>query len=114
MKEFLLLFRSHEADRKNNTPEETQARMNKWQQWIGGLAQSGNMLGAQPLAPEGRVLRGTSKKLTDGPFMEGKEVLGGYVLLKAGDYDEAVKISEGCPILDDENGTVEIRETTTM
>lgn len=88
--------------------------MNRWRTWISGLAESGKLSGAQPLAPEGRVLRGTAKKLTDGPFMEGKEVLGGYVLLKANDYDEAVKISEGCPILDDENGTVEIRETTNM
>jgi RNA polymerase sigma factor (sigma-70 family) len=53
---------------------------------------------------------GTKKIITDGSFMEGKEMVGGYLMCKAGDYDEAVEISKGCPILEFEDGLVEIRE----
>ena len=114
MKEFLLLFRGNEAERKHSSPEQIEALMKRWQDWIGGIAATGNMLGAQPLENGGKVIKGPSKKITDGAFMEGKEILGGYVLLKAKTIEEASKIGEGCPILEDENGTVEVREIGTM
>jgi len=114
MKEYLLLFRGGDAERKHLSPKEIEAHMKRWQEWIGSIAQSGHLTGAQPLTNEGRVIKGTSKKLTDGPFIEGKEILGGYVLIKASGFDEAVKISEGCPNLEAESGTVEIREIGTM
>lgn len=114
MKEYLLLFRGGDTERKHLSPEQIEAHMKRWQDWIGSIAQSGKLVGAQPLTPEGKVLKGTSKKLTDGPFIEGKEILGGYVLIKADNFEEAVKISEGCPNLESESGTVEIREIGTM
>lgn len=113
MKEFLLLFRSNDADNKNFSPEQMQAHMKRWQDWIGGIAQKGIMVGAQPLEKGGKVIH-RSKGLTDGAFMEGKEVLGGYVLLKANTIQEASLIGEGCPILELESGTVEVREIGTM
>ncbi len=114
MKEFLLLFRSDNAERTNLSPAELEANMNRWGKWISGIAEKEIMVGAQPLEKEGKVVRGPSKKLTDGPFMESKEVLGGYVLLKANNIDEAVKIAEGCPVLEHQSGTVEVREIGTM
>ena len=114
MKEFLLLFRSDDAERNHLSPEQMQENMQHWQQWIGGIAQKEQLVGAQPLEASGKVMRGTAKKITDGPFMESKEVLGGYVLVKVKDMDEAIKISEGCPILQMKSGTVEIREIGTM
>jgi hypothetical protein len=114
MKEYLLLFRSDSAERSALSPAELEANMSRWAKWISGIAEKEMMVGAQPLEREGKVVRGPSKKLTDGPFMEGKEVLGGYVLLKANSYDEAVAIANGCPILEHESGTVEVREVGTM
>ncbi len=114
MKDYLLLFRGGDAERKQLSPEQLEANMKRWQQWIGGIAQQEKYMGGQPLEAGGKVLTGTSKKLTDGPFMEGKEILGGYVHIKVSDMDEAVQISEGCPILEHETGTVEIREIGTM
>ncbi len=114
MKEFLLLFRGGDAERTQLSPEQIQAHMKRWQDWIGGIAQKNILVGAQPLENGGKVLKGTSKKLTDGPFMEGKEVLGGYVLLKANTIEEATEIAKGCPNLESESGTVEIREIGTM
>ena len=114
MKEFLLLFRSDDAERTQMSPEQMQENMKQWQQWIGSIAAKEQLVGAQPLESAGKVIRGTAKKLTDGPYMEGKEVLGGYVLVKVKDLDEAVKISQDCPILISESGTVEVREIGTM
>ena len=114
MKEYLLLFRGGDAERQQLSPAQIEAHMKRWQDWIGGIAQSGRLSGAQPLTSEGRVLKGASKKLTDGPFMEGKEILGGYVLVKATNFDEALKVAEGCPNLELESGSVEVRETGTM
>ncbi|MBA3662712.1 MAG: hypothetical protein H0W61_00700 [Bacteroidetes bacterium] len=114
MKEFLLLFRGGDAERKHLSPEQIEAHMKRWQDWIGSIAQKNILVGAQPLINTGKVISGTSKKLTDGPFMEGKEILGGYVLLKAGTIEEAAEIANGCPNLEAESGTVEIREVGTM
>jgi hypothetical protein len=114
MKEFLLLFRGNDAERKHLSPEQMQETMKRWQQWIEDIAQKEQLAGAQPLESAGKVIRGTAKKLTDGPYMESKEVLGGYVLLKVKNIEEAIKISEECPILETESGTVEIREIGTM
>ncbi len=114
MKEFLLLLRGNPSDNAHLSPEQIQAQLKRWRDWIGQIAATGNMLGAQPLENSGKVMRGPSKKITDGPFMEGKEVLGGYVLLKAKSIDDAIKTGEGCPILEAEGGTVEVREIGVM
>lgn len=114
MKEFLLLFRGGDAERKQLSPEQIQAHMKRWQDWIGSIAQKGILVGAQPLESGGKVLKGKAKKLTDGPFIEGKEMLGGYVLLKAATIEEATETGAGCPNLEFETGTVEVREIGAM
>ncbi len=113
MKEFLLIFRGNvqsEEDFANASPEQMQAEMAKWNNWMGGLAGQGKLIGGEPLLPHGKVLRGTAKKITDGAFMESKEIVGGYLIIKAADIDEATELSKGCPSLDQEDGTVEVRE----
>ena len=113
MKEYLLLFRSNDTETKDYSPEQMQENMKHWQEWIGGIAQKGILVGAQPLEKGGKVIN-RGRGLTDGAFMEGKEVLGGYVLLKAASIEEASRHAEACPILELESGTVEIREVGTM
>jgi len=115
MKEYLLLFRGGEGkSMREQSPEKWQAHMQKWATWMGGLTEEGKFLGAQPLNNEGRVVTGNKKLVTDGPFMEGKEMLGGYLLCKADTYDEAVAIAKNCPILEFESGIVEVREVMEM
>ena len=77
---------------------------------MGGLSEQGKFGGAQPLNSTGKQIAGTKKLVTDGPFMEGKEMVGGYLICKANTYDEAVDIAKGCPILEFEDGNVEVRE----
>jgi hypothetical protein len=110
MTQFLLLFRGGDTQTANNSPEQMQAHMQKWMQWMGGLSEQGKMLGAQPLMASGKTIKGSKKVVSDGPFMEGKEMVGGYLLCNAATYDEAVEISKGCPILEFEDGIVEVRE----
>lgn len=114
MKEYLFLFRGGNSGGSAQSPEQSQAHMQKWMQWMGGLGQQGKLVGAQPLDPLGKQVQGTKMMVTDGPFMEGKEMIGGYLICKASNYDEAVGIAKDCPILEFENGNVEIREITEM
>ena len=110
MKEYLLLFRGGGDMSSNQSPEAMQASMQKWMEWMGGLQQKGQLSGAQPLESTGKIIAGTKKTISDGPFMEGKEMVGGYLICKANTYDEAVEIEKGCPILEAEDGNVEVRE----
>lgn len=110
MKEYLLLFRGGKHEMLKESPEEWQAHMQKWMLWMGGLKEQGKLIGAQPLTTGGHVVKGKNKVVSDGPFMEGKEMVGGYLACKAGSFEEAVEISKGCPILEFDNGIVEVRE----
>jgi hypothetical protein len=110
MKEYLLLFRGGDGATLRQSPEAWQAHMQKWMQWMGGLQEKGQLVSAQPLDSSGKQVYGTKKVVTDGPYMEGKEMVGGYLMCKADGYDAAVEISKSCPILEFEDGVVEVRE----
>jgi hypothetical protein len=110
MKEYLFLFRGGSREDMDPSVASSQEHMQKWLTWMGGLAEQGKLGGAQPLATTGKQLTGPKKVMTDGPFMEGKEMVGGYLICKADTYDEAVAIAGGCPILEYEDGHVEVRE----
>lgn len=113
MKDFMLIFRNSLNEQEtfiNQSPEQMQAEMALWNAWMGKLAEQNKLIGGEPLLPEGRIIHGTKKKVTDGPFIEGKDLVGGYVILKAATLDEAVALSKDCPHLNSESATVEIRE----
>ena len=111
MKEYLLLFRGGDARRidAQKDPAKWQANMMKWKAWMEYLGKLEKFVSGQPLNQEGSVINGSKKSVTDGPFTEGKEIVGGYLMIKASDMKEAVELSKGCPLLEHE-GTVEIRE----
>jgi hypothetical protein len=117
MKDFLLIFRSTaqaEEAFANASPEEMQAEMERWNVWTAELAQAGQLGGGEPLHVEGKVVRERGQKVTDGPFIEGKEMVGGYLFIHATDLAHAAELAKGCPALLMENGTVEIREIMKM
>ncbi len=106
--DFLYLFRGG-ADPKQMSPEQMQQNMNKWFAWIGELRNQGRFKAGEPLGDAGKVLSGrTGQTVTDGPFVEGKEEVGGYLIVSANDLNEAVRLAKDCPILEN-NGTVEVR-----
>jgi hypothetical protein len=110
MSEYVLLYRATpEARDAAMTGERAKQSMAKWQAWMKDLADKGQLRNrGLPLERPGRVVRGKKKMVTDGPFAESKEVIGGFSIVEAKDIDEAARIAEGCPILDGE-GSVEVR-----
>ena len=110
MKEYLFLFRGGDTINREQSPEQWQQHMHRWMQWMGDLQKKGQLVSAQPLDRTGKQVAGNDKAVTDGPLMEGKEMVAGYLMCKAGTYDEAVEIAKGCPILEFANGKVEVRE----
>ena len=114
MKEYLFLFRGGDGRNLQQSPEKWQEHMQLWMKWMGDLTQQGKFVGAQPLTSSGRQVTGTKKIVTDGPYMEGKEMIGGYLICKADSFEEAVDISKDCPILQFDSGIVEVREIQAM
>lgn len=108
MKEFAFLFRQPSFDYSQASPKEMQAIAQKWQSWVQEIEKQGKLSIRGPrLAAEGKVLK-PGGVITDGPFVEIRERLGGFIVVKADNIDEAATLAHGCPALD-ANGSVEIR-----
>jgi hypothetical protein len=108
MKEFMLLFRSPSTDFSQVQPEEMKAIAKKWKDWVANITTQGKLVSHGPrLAMEGKVLK-AGGVITDGPFVEIKEKLLSFILVKADDLEDAATLAHGCPVLD-ANGSVEIR-----
>lgn len=114
MKEFLLVFRRDAVSNEPaQSPEQIQAMMKPWQDWMGGIAAQNKLVSTgNRLEPDGRVIKPGSV-VTDGPYVEIKEAIGGYIIIKGGSLDEAAEISKGCPILNI-GGNVEVRTIVPM
>ena len=80
MTDFLFLF-SGGGLGPNPSPEDMQRSLQKWGTWIQGLAQAGKFKGGEPLESGGKFVAGTKKLITDGPFAESKEIVGGYLIV---------------------------------
>ncbi|MBE2213121.1 MAG: hypothetical protein IAE82_04555 [Opitutaceae bacterium] len=95
---FLLIFREPSDDvYRTLSAEERQRLLEQWNAWYDGLATQGKVQHGEPLEPGGRVVR--QQRVTDGPFVEAKEAVGGYFLLTVADLEEATAIALRCPSL---------------
>ncbi|GGB13004.1 YciI family protein [Puia dinghuensis] len=113
MKEFMFVFRGPYYEDLNFTPEQSQAAMQKWMDWIGQLAAKGRYVGGAPLVRDGKMVQGKKPLITDGPFAEGKESVGGYLIIKAETLQEASEMAFGFPDFGYQ-GSVEVREIIPM
>ena len=112
MSDFVLIFRQPMGPAETRpSMEQMQAAIKPWQDWMGSVAAQNKLVSpGSRLNSEGRVVR-PGKKVTNGPFVEIKEGIGGYIVVRAKDFDEAVDISMECPILNPPwNGTVDVRK----
>lgn len=108
MKEFVLLFRQPSFDYRNASPKEMQALSKKWNDWAESIESLGKLVSKGPrLANEGKVLK-YGGVITDGPFIEIKEILGSFIIVKAENLEEATTLAHGCPAID-QGGSVEVR-----
>ena len=106
MSDFTLLYRGLDT---SASPEQMQQTMQKWRSWFKELDERGHLKDiGLPLEYAGKVVKGTQKAVTDGPFAEAKDVVGGFTLIQARDLEQAVEISKSCPILE-VGGSVEVR-----
>jgi hypothetical protein len=107
MSEFLFLVRG--SNRLARSPDEMQKSMQKWVVWFKELNQKGVVKDpGNPLDATGKVVRGRSKDVHDGPYAEAKDLVNGYVVIETATIDQAVDLSKGCPIFED-GGSVEVR-----
>jgi len=116
MSQFLYLYRINPTARQQamGTPEAAQQSMQRWMKWMADLDARGHLKDrGQPLEARGKVVRGEGA-VTDGPYAEAKDVIGGYSIVEARDIDQAVELSHDCPILLGGGGTVEVRPVMKM
>lgn len=114
MKEFLLIFRRGAAEGDAPlSPEQLQAMMKPWQDWMGSIAAQNKLVAAgNRLEHDGNVVK-PNNVITNGPYVEIKEAVGGYTIIRADSLDDATEISKSCPILF-AGGSVEVRAIIPM
>ena len=116
MPQYMLLLHDNPAAFTNVSPEQMQKIIEKYVAWGKQLREKGVMRGGQKLADEpGRVMRAGQGqvRVTDGPYSETKEILGGYYIIEADGYDRAVEYARDCPQFEF-GGTIEVRQVDTM
>ena len=109
MKEFMMIFIGADYEELGLSPEQLQGRMGKWFAWGGKMEKQGILKGGEALLPIGKRISGPDRIESDGPFVESKELVGGYYTVSANNFDEVAIIAQDYPDYD-LGGTVEIRE----
>ena len=113
MKDFLFVFRADYKNMPTGSPEEMQAMTKTWMDWVGSIAAQNKLTDrGNSLAGGGKVVS-ANNVITDGPYTEIKELIGGYTIVKAASLDEAAALASGCPIFA-VGGNVEVREINQM
>jgi len=109
MDEFMLIFR-HQDGSKIASPEQMQIWMKQTMDWIGGIAAQNKFIGGNGLSFDNSKIVKHNNMVTNGPFGEIKETIGGYIIVKANSVDEAVEFAKGSPVLQEEGNSVEVRK----
>ena len=106
MSDFAFVYRGWDTPA---SPEEMQKTVDQWRAWFKELDEKGHMKDpGLPLDKAGNVIRGARKLVSDGPFAEAKDVVGGFTLITARDLQQATALAKGCPILES-GGSIEVR-----
>jgi hypothetical protein len=106
MEKFMLIF--HGGIKQDASPADMQANMGKWMSWVENLNKEGKYVSGEPLLPGGKLVSGPAS-ITDGPYTEGKEVVGGYFIINAANMQEAVAECDNYPDFD-YGGQVQVRQ----
>ncbi len=104
----MLIFR-HEDGSKIASPEQIEIWMKQTMDWIGGIAAQGKFVSGNGLPFDDAKVVGYNRVVTNGPFGDIKETLGGFIIVKADSVDEAVEFAKGSPVLQGDGNTVEVR-----
>src|SRR6186997_2866609 len=108
MEEYMLIFR-HEDGEKIASPEQIEVWMKQTMDWIGGIAAQNKFVSGTGLPFKDAKVVHHNNVVTNGPFGDIKETLGGFIIVRANSVDEAVEFAKGCPVLQGEGNTLEVR-----
>jgi len=97
MSEFLILLKDRGEMDKSDTA--VQKRIEEYKIWVAEIGE--HYVGANRLEPNGVHIVEKDKMITDGPFVETKEIIVGYVMIQAKNLEQAVKLANNCPLLKD-------------
>jgi hypothetical protein len=107
MAKYMFVYRDQAEPQSQPSPEQMQSFLALWGEWFQKHA-SAVVDGGDGLLPTGRVLAADGT-VSDGPYVEAKEVIGGYSVIQADNYDAAIAVARDCPIVKI-GGAIEIRE----
>lgn len=105
----MMIFLGGEYENSGMSPEEMGQKMALWNKWVEGLKKDDLFINGRALQNKKRHVAEEGQMVTDGPFVETKELVTGYFLIKARDFDHATSLTDGYPDYD-LGGKVEIRE----
>ncbi|MBC7849453.1 MAG: hypothetical protein H7Y31_06940 [Chitinophagaceae bacterium] len=106
MEKFMMIF--HGGLDVNSSPEQMQENMGKWMAWVDKLMKDNRYASGEALMPGGKLVSGNST-VTEGPYTEGKEIVGGFFVVNAKDYDDAISLCADYPDYQ-HGGKVQVRQ----
>lgn len=112
MEEYALIMR-HEDGAKIASPEQIQQWMKQTMDWIGGIAAQNKFVSGTGLPfDNARVIttKGGQPVVTNGPYGDIKETIGGFIVVRAESVEEAVGFAKDCPVLQGEGNSMEVRK----
>src|SRR5882672_4053538 len=110
MKEFLVLFREEDGRTGEHSATDTQQHQLSWRKWLETASSKGALAGGQALTLRGNVIRNFGKDISEGPYVpKGREIVGGYLLIKADSLEAATELITSCPVFEFD-GFAEVRE----
>jgi len=109
MKDFMMIFLGADYAEQGLSPEQMQERMGKWFAWNTKMREQGVVKSGDALHSTAKRITGENRTVTDGPFVESKELIGGYYIITVADEAAALEVVQDFPDFD-LGGTVELRE----
>ena len=115
MEKYMFIFKGGDYESLKLSPDEIQQNMQKWYKWIQDLTEQKIYVDGEPLEKGGKIVTKNGSKIvvTDGPFPEAKELVGGYFIVNAKDFNHAAEIAKQCPGFE-YGGVVEVRKVMKM
>ena len=105
----MMIFLGADYVEQGLSPEQMQERMGKWFAWNTKMREQGVVKNGDALHPGGKRITGENRTVTDGPFVESKELIGGFYIITVDSIEAAMEVAQDFPDYD-LGGAVEIRE----
>jgi hypothetical protein len=110
MSKYMMILGGADLDKRSGNPDLSPVMLARYMEWVGELQKNGNYVGGHKLHDQGGArLTVRGGQVVEGPFIETKEAVGGIFLVEAPSLEAATNVARRCPVLDLQNGYVEVR-----